>query len=612
MFLLFSLIISSSLFASPDLEKLAHSAKWQKLLHYKNSTSQADGKDFFLHPEGKFNPELELKRSVELFANPNPKDGDAGCKFPARLKWLNQALGNPWRIDLSGCQTYISFFSKLAAKRASIVFSSYYLSNPNSAFGHTFLRLSRFDDRKETEMLDYGINFSAEATATNPFSYAIKGLFGGYKGKFAAMPYYYKVREYGDFEFRDLWSYELNLTTLQVLEMVDHIWELGHTDFDYFYFLENCSYHLLSIIEVVMPEKNLTDNYSVFAIPADTIRLLKEEGLIGPGKKRESTYARLMRLSSDQPRSSLEKASDMIKHPKETPNIVLGMEPKAAAGALDVAMEAFDYYNSEKILTDDPVTMEAKSHILRARAINPIISSDAIVESSLRDSPAESHPPTRYSVAQGYVHGQGKETRFQFRAALHDLLDPQKGSLKEGQLEMGKLTLNYKEKELKNPKLVLQDLTILSLKNYPAQNFWANPFSWEMELGARQITETGCFDCPSPTLMGSIGNTLQLMDQRILIAMLINGEFNLNYRVGFGPKIVTRYLMSEKWIMGLNSYYHLNTYRLNSLAQDQQLNGEFELRHHLMQNFSLFLQLQVMERDEIWGRQGLVGLQYFH
>jgi hypothetical protein len=31
-------------------------------------------------------------------------------------------------------------------------------------------------------------------------------------GEYSLMPYYRKVKEYGDFESRDLWEYELNLS----------------------------------------------------------------------------------------------------------------------------------------------------------------------------------------------------------------------------------------------------------------------------------------------------------------------------------------------------------------------------------------------------------------
>ena len=176
-------------------EGLAANPKWIKLLHYKKGffgghESQADGKGFFLHKDGKTNPEAELEKSIELFSSEmKPNDEHAICKFPLRYKWINQQLGSPWKADFSGCSRYIAFFSKLAAKRASIVFSSYYLSNPSSAFGHTLMRLSRYEDSAETELLDYGINYAAENRASNPLTYAINGLFGGYKGQFAAIAY---------------------------------------------------------------------------------------------------------------------------------------------------------------------------------------------------------------------------------------------------------------------------------------------------------------------------------------------------------------------------------------------------------------------------------------
>lgn len=45
------------------------------------------------------------------------------------------------------------------------------------------------------------------------------------------MPYYRKVKEYGDFESRDLWEYELNLTPEETRFLVSHIWEMQHVSF---------------------------------------------------------------------------------------------------------------------------------------------------------------------------------------------------------------------------------------------------------------------------------------------------------------------------------------------------------------------------------------------
>jgi hypothetical protein len=621
--ILFLIVFSSH--ASTNISELAQSPKWLRLLHYKKSVlnnyeSEADARSFFLHSQGKTDPELELKKTLEIFASTsNPDNGHAICKFPLRYKWLNQQLGMPWKADFSGCKNYIDFFSKLAARRASIIFSSYYLTNPNSAFGHTLLRLSRYDDKNETEMLDYGINYAAEAREKNPIIYAVKGLFGGFEGKFAAIPYYYKIREYSNFEFRDLWSYDLKLTVQEVLEMVDHIWELGRTDFDYFYLKENCSYHLLSILEVARPTLNLTDRYAFYVIPADTIRLLQDEGLIEIGKQRESTYSKLLRLSNDLNQKELNIAKDIVVDPKNTFDKISGLSNQKAADVLDVSMEAFDYEHYKKILNEDHNTRELKSHILSARAKNPVITQDEIdPRKTAQDSPALSHSPTRLTLAENYYDEVGKSTRFEFRGALHDLLDPPAGSLKDAQLELGKLSLELQEKNYQDPKLILDYLSILNIKNFSEQNFWASPLSWEVDLGAKQLRRQSCFNCPGAFINGSIGNSLQIVKQKMLLSFLINGEFDLqsqftnNYRFGFGPKLFARFKFSDKWIAGLNSIYHLNTYEHQKIFRDYEWRNELELRHHLSQRISLAIKGGGIERESIWQPFGEFGLQYFY
>lgn len=617
MHILLALFFSSSLLAVRNLED---DPKWIRLLHYKSNVSEADSKSFFIHENGKFDPRAELEASKAAFAETKtPRDSHPICRFPLRYKWLNQKLGTPWNADLSGCKNYVSFITKLAARRASIVFSSYYLTNPNSAFGHTLLRLSRFDDKKETEMLDYGINYAAQAKETNPFLYAVKGLFGGFIGEFAAIPYYYKIREYSDFEFRDLWSYDLKFSPEEVLEMVDHVWELGNTYFDYFYFHENCSYHLLSILEVARPSLGLTDRYSVYTIPADTVRLLHQEGLIDEGKRRESTYSRLTRMSENLEHEELKLAKEIATDPKTTEAKVRALPDQRAANILDVSMEAFDYFNFEKILKDDLATKELKSNILLARAKNPVITADTSDSASMgKDSPALSHSPTRLTLAENYFDQQGKSTRFEFRAALHDLLDPLQGSLKEAQLELAKLSLEVREKNYRDPKLVLDHLSVFNIRNFSEQNFWASPVSWEVDLGMKQLRRLQCFDCPAGFVSGSIGNSLQVFNERLLLSVLLNGEVDLqsqfenNYRVGLGPKLYSRYRFSDKWVTGLSSYYHFNTYVHEKFFQDYEWWNDVEVRHHFSDRVSVSLKGGGIERRREWQTFGELGLLYFY
>src|SRR5690606_26093360 len=123
-------------------------------------------------------------------------------------------------------------------------------------FGHTFLRINRrnSDLAPRQELLDYGVDFSAGVDTDNAVVYALKGLLGFFPGVFRRIPYYYKVREYNDYELRDLWEYELSLTQREVDLVVAHLWELGSTHFDYYYLTENCSYHVLGALEVARPD----------------------------------------------------------------------------------------------------------------------------------------------------------------------------------------------------------------------------------------------------------------------------------------------------------------------------------------------------------------------
>ena len=84
-------------------------------------------------------------------------------------------------------------------------------------------------------------------------NYAFKGLFGGYQGRFSIAPYYVAVKTYGDIENRDIWEYGLNLTQEETSQMLRHVWEMRSAWFDYYFLDENCSYHLLSLLETARP-----------------------------------------------------------------------------------------------------------------------------------------------------------------------------------------------------------------------------------------------------------------------------------------------------------------------------------------------------------------------
>ena len=184
------------------------------------------------------------------------------------------------------------------------------MNAPASAFGHTLLRINKdatAKSGKRFELLDQGINFAAVMTTQNPVIYAVKGVFGFFRGTFTSVPYYFKVREYNDHEKRDLWEYDLNLTQSEMDLMVAHVWELGPSYYDYYYLDENCSYHMLTILEAAAPRLHLVDQLPSIVIPVDTVRALyNEKDFVTNIQFRPSVYrqfdTRLQRLSASDAR----------------------------------------------------------------------------------------------------------------------------------------------------------------------------------------------------------------------------------------------------------------------------------------------------------------------
>ncbi len=134
------------------LEKqLDQKRRWHLLLHYKGSwlggyESEADGMSFFNAPDGKTDPKAELIATLRnLFKDPNslkPEEEHPQCNFPARYKWLKRELSiDPDQLPKTECTRMGKWLAQLEPQSITLIFSSFYMNNPASMFGHTFLRI---------------------------------------------------------------------------------------------------------------------------------------------------------------------------------------------------------------------------------------------------------------------------------------------------------------------------------------------------------------------------------------------------------------------------------------------------------------------------------------
>jgi Domain of unknown function (DUF4105) len=230
-------------------KNLADERLWHLLVHYKPQwlgavKSEADGPRFFFHPRGQIDPQGELEATLEAFFVSAAAEGQQAQgwqhpqgRFPARYDWLKAQLRfDPSKLPAQPCPRLEAWRAALDPGSVSLIFASYYLSNPASMFGHTFLRLNHKRRQGSQNLLGRGINYAAITTTHNGVLFAILGIAGGFEGRLANFPYSMKVQEYSNLESRDLWEYDLHITQEQIDRMLGHLWELGSTFFWYYFF----------------------------------------------------------------------------------------------------------------------------------------------------------------------------------------------------------------------------------------------------------------------------------------------------------------------------------------------------------------------------------------
>ena len=224
------------------------------------------------------------------------------------------------------------------------------------------------------------------------------GLFGLYPGRFERVAYYYKVAEYNDFDSRDIWEYDLNLTEEELLRLVLHIWELDSTWFNYFYRSENCSYQSSALLEAVRPEADLLPAPNATIVPIQTVRdLQRAPGLLGEIRFRPSLYrkftTRLQPLSRAQRRAVRALADDPTAAMDPT------WSSKTESLVLDATADLIDLQHSELMIQEgDSEPARRKQAILARRAGLGLTSAPIEVTVEPWDRPDLGHGSQRVGV----------------------------------------------------------------------------------------------------------------------------------------------------------------------------------------------------------------------
>jgi hypothetical protein len=550
-----------------DQAKLADQREWHLLLHYKKGLfggyeSEQDDPGFFLSPRGKTDPVAELAATLTQFFSAElvgRSRQPAQCAFIARYHWLKEQLQfDPTRLPPIACERFDRWYEDFQVEAISLIFPSAFLNNPASMFGHTLFRVDQKGQTEQTRILAYSINFAAEVPPDAGLAYPIRGIFGSYKGYFSTIPYYLNVQKYRDIENRDIWEYRLNLTDTQLRRFLMHSWELGNAYFDYFFFKENCSYHILALLDYADPSLHLTDEFVFWTVPADTVRLIVSKpdlvSSITYRPSRSTVIKRKREFLSAEERDlahRLTQDTDKLNSPSYT-RLSLPRQAFVLDLASDYLRYRIDTTNSPK-----PEWKERNREVLTARSQLRIPSEEFIVHPFAKQ-PELGHKIHRVTIGGGWRNNDTFEEAT-FRGGYHDLLDPEVGYTPDAQIETASITVRHYNRADQTRVERATLLNLLSLS--PIDSVFYAP-SWKLNTGMNTIRYRDCQLCSNGFVNGGIGGAreLRLLKREVLFAFAeveanVSGAYQDMHRVGGGGTVGMLADITERWkMMATGSY----------------------------------------------------------
>jgi hypothetical protein len=459
---------------------LAEDREWLTLLHVERAwygfrRSLVDDPAFFLSPTGRYDPQAELDASIAgLLASPTADAKHMVERFPARAEYLIRHLGlDRTRLPVPRSQEFEDAYAGLGPRSAALCFPTAYMNTPASMFGHTLLLIR---SRVKTGMASQAINYAALTGDDGGVAFALKGVLGGYPGHFSLMPYWQKLNEYSDLDQRDVWEYELALSPEDLRRLLLHVWEMRGIRSDYWFFDENCAYYLLYLLDAARPELALHEQAPPWVIPLDTVRIMREAGLVTGVSWRPSlatkVKARAARLSPER----VERAR-RIALGEVPPSAAIDGDVAASADELDLAADYLQALrNRSKV--DQAAFQPRFVPLLQERARLGVPAQEAI--SAPGDVPPDQgHGSLRLGFGGGY-HGGLRYVEAAIRPAYHDLLDPAAGYTAGAQIDFCSLVGRWYE-DGQTP--VLERFDAIGLRSFAARDGFFHQPSWKVDTG---------------------------------------------------------------------------------------------------------------------------------
>jgi hypothetical protein len=511
---------------NPETEK-----QWHRLMHYVphygGFKSEVDGKEFFFAPDGAKNPEAELRASAAAFHT----DKIIGrlklthqCAFPERFRFFHEVLKLEYKVV--ECPKFKEFVDQFHNPTGiTLIFSSAYPNNPASMFGHTFLK---FQSPRKNKLVDTGVNFAAfTPDGANLLAFMYMGVTGGYPGMWSMEPYFQKVNEYINSESRDIWEYDINLSQLETLHLLGHLWELEvNSYFAYYFFDENCSYQILRAIEAIKLDWNLS-KFPIFVIPGETIKKLTDiPGAVTDVRYRPSLYHQL----ENRYRSLSPKDREDFWHLRRSEPTEGTPSPESFDGALLSFM--YTRAKGKGRLSEKDQAGENRALDLR-RQISDTAKPVEPTRLQLSSRPDKGHDASSIHVSGVWLKGMDSNHaelggRIKARSSYHDLMAHDVGYSPFSEIEFPWITGQWYRNSFRLEELGAFSTTSL----FPLSDF-DRRISWRLHLDMARERGAECQNCLIPGLENGAGVTLGGESTRFYALALLRWEAHHDLHNGY-------------------------------------------------------------------------------
>lgn len=475
---------------------LANDQDWLNMVYYKKNLitsgyeSIFDSQNFFLAKDGKTDPKAELEATISSFFKDDflsfkdvyENHQTAQCAFKGRYEWLSKKLNfDAKKLPEQKCKNFDKWYKEINPKSAILIFSSSYLNNPASMFGHTFLLIGNKDSKNDDRIISQALNYSAKTAETNGVIFAYKGIFGLYDGKFSIVPYYKMIKQYNNSENRDLWEYDLKLSDSDLRMLMTNLWEVGNNHANYYFFSENCSYMLLKILQIVRPQIEDKNKILKWVIPSDTVISINKIIDLSEGAKYRPSRASKINYLGDLAGKKVSKLAKDVAQNKDVQIEDLSENDKKLL--YDLSYEYLQYSYEKR---DDLNRSEmAKTSIKILNERSKISGKTNIPEiPSPNSNPVLAHDPSRLFLSYGYNNFRKDFVRVDLRPAYHDLLDSNDGFLNGAAINVLDLSVQYFRED---DRVKLNYLNVVDIKSYSPRNLFFKPISWELKVGAENL-----------------------------------------------------------------------------------------------------------------------------